>query len=99
MGQAVKSSSLLLARLCIAFEIRLPHKLALCGAIVALGFGLLLGTACGAKQQDVDWVTNINDTGFDPTPAGGLVTYQITVTNNCFDAAPGKSPLFPGASG
>jgi hypothetical protein len=31
----------------------------------------VLWAATAATAQDVDWVTNINDTGSDPTPAGG----------------------------
>ncbi len=51
----------------------------------------VLGAATNAQAQDVDWVTNINDTGSDPTPAGGVISYQVTVTNNGFDAAPANT--------
>ncbi|WP_333815249.1 DUF7507 domain-containing protein [Tabrizicola sp.] len=51
----------------------------------------LFSATAAATAQDVDWVTNINDAGSDPTPAGGLVTYQVTVTNNGFDDAPGNT--------
>jgi uncharacterized repeat protein (TIGR01451 family) len=60
------------------------------GAIVlalALGQVMVAGRA-DAQALDIDWIANINDTGFDPTPAGGTVNYAITVTNNGFDAAP-----------
>jgi ABC-type molybdate transport system substrate-binding protein len=53
-------------------------------------FGMVWASTA-VKAQDVDWVTNINDTGSDPTPAGGLITYQVTVTNNGFDAAPANT--------
>ncbi len=47
-----------------------------------------LGLAAPASAQNVDWLVNIDDTGFDPTPAGGDVEYLVEVDNNGFDAAP-----------
>ncbi len=44
--------------------------------------------AAPAAAQNVDWLVNIDDTGFDPTPAGGNVEYTVRVDNNGFDAAP-----------
>lgn len=42
-----------------------------------------------AANATVDWLVNINDTGFEPTPAGGTIGYAVSVTNNGFtDAAP-----------
>ena len=59
--------------------------------VAVLSLGLLLGTSINACAQDVDWVANITDAGSDPTPAGGLITYQVTVTNNGFDPAPANT--------
>lgn len=59
--------------------------------MAALVILAMLSATAAATAQDVDWVTNINDTGSDPTPAGGLVTYQVTVTNNGFDGAPANT--------
>jgi uncharacterized repeat protein (TIGR01451 family) len=47
--------------------------------------GLLLS---GAALAGVDWVVNNNDTGFDPVPAGGNITYTVRVSNNGNSAAP-----------
>lgn len=62
----------------------------LVGGVVAILLGLIvLATgARGAAAQAVDWVINLSDTGSDPTPAGGLVDYQITVANDGYAAAP-----------
>ncbi len=57
------------------------------GAFAVL-LAMLFAVAAPARAQDIDWIANINDTGFDPTPAGGTVTYNISVTNNGFDPAP-----------
>lgn len=51
----------------------------------------MVWASTAVKAQDIDWVTNINDTGSDPTPAGGLITYQMTVTNNGLDPAPANT--------
>ncbi|MFN3846697.1 MAG: SdrD B-like domain-containing protein, partial [Paracoccaceae bacterium] len=58
---------------------------------VLLILALLLAPVLGAGQavaQNVDWVVNLSDTGFDPTPAGGTVSYALTVENNGFSPAP-----------
>ena len=44
--------------------------------------------AASAQAQTVDWVVNIDDTGFDPIPAGGTIDYAITVANNGSGPAP-----------
>ncbi|MGB3247823.1 MAG: hypothetical protein WBB13_01535, partial [Tabrizicola sp.] len=51
----------------------------------------MVWASTAVKAQDIDWVTNINDTGSDPTQAGGLITYQMTVTNNGLDPAPANT--------
>ena len=40
-----------------------------------------------AKAQDVDWLVSITDGNVSP-PAGGVVAYQISVTNSGADPAP-----------
>jgi uncharacterized repeat protein (TIGR01451 family)/fimbrial isopeptide formation D2 family protein len=57
-------------------------------ARLTLAFLLVSAGAGAAKAQDVDWVLNLNDTGFDPTPAGGTIVYTATITNNGSDPAP-----------
>ena len=52
-----------------------------------LAAALVFG-AGAAAAQDIDWVVNVNDTGFDPIPAGGTIVYQLTVTNAGIDPAP-----------
>ena len=51
---------------------------ALVGILVFLVF------AGAAQAQDVDWLLSLDDTGFDPSPAGVTVTYDVSVTNNGF---------------
>lgn len=55
--------------------------------VVALMIGVIAG-AGNAQAQAVDWVTNIDDAGYDPMPAGGVVKYNITVFNNGTGPAP-----------
>ncbi|WP_177172490.1 DUF7507 domain-containing protein [Paracoccus alkenifer] len=43
-----------------------------------LGLGLLAG---GAHAQAAGLTLNINDAGFDPTPAGGSIEYSVRVDN------------------
>ncbi|WP_417248289.1 SdrD B-like domain-containing protein [Celeribacter sp.] len=44
---------------------------------------LLVTTVVAASQAlAYDLVLNVNDSGSDPTPAGGSVTYNVTVENN-----------------
>jgi uncharacterized repeat protein (TIGR01451 family) len=50
-----------------------------------------LASAGAAQAQNVDWVLNLDDTGFDPIPAGGTISYTATVANSGFDAAPGTT--------
>lgn len=60
----------------------------------ALTVLLLTFVVCpgAASAQNVDWALSLNDNGFDPTPsgpvpAGGTVTYTMTVQNGGLDAA------------
>lgn len=48
---------------------------------------LLLMTGAG-QAQNVDWLLNLEDTGYDPTPAGGSVLYTVRISNNGLDKAP-----------
>lgn len=50
-----------------------------------------LGFATVAQAQNVDWLVNIDDTGFDPVPAGGTIEYVIAVDNNGPQAAPANT--------
>ena len=50
-------------------------------------FSIFAGST-GAQSQAVDWLVNIDDTGFDPTPAGGTIDYTVDIDNNGFGAAP-----------
>jgi uncharacterized repeat protein (TIGR01451 family) len=54
----------------------------LCAA--AVGVFASTGTA---QAQDIDWIVNLNDLGADPTPAGGLITYNATIGNAGSDPA------------
>lgn len=49
--------------------------------------------APGAFAVDLQ-ITNLSDTGSDPTPAGGIVTYDITIENSAADTANGVFTLF-----
>jgi uncharacterized repeat protein (TIGR01451 family) len=49
---------------------------------------LAAGPVAQAQAQDIDWVVNINDTGSDPTPAGGTIAYGLTISNAGLDNAP-----------
>jgi uncharacterized repeat protein (TIGR01451 family) len=49
---------------------------------------LAAGLPAQAQAQDIDWVVNINDTGSDPTPAGGTISYGLTIGNAGLDNAP-----------
>ncbi len=67
-----------------------PARPSLLRCIGAAVFGsiLLVGTTGQAEAQDIDWVVNINDTGFDPTPAGGTIDYGLVIRNAGGDNAP-----------
>lgn len=57
------------------------------GAIVmVLGLGFAALVPNQAKAQDVDWVLNLEDTGYDPTPAGGLISYSLSISNSGLDS-------------
>ncbi len=52
----------------------------LTAGVLALAGGVLTPASASASAHDL--VLNVNDTGSDPTPAGGSVTYNVTVENN-----------------
>ncbi len=71
-----------------------------------------LASAEHARAQDnsgldVDWLLSIFDTGFDPSPAGGVIEYIVEIDNNGFDTAPATTvdinipadTIFEGTSG
>ena len=39
----------------------------------------------GAAQAQVDLVVNVNDSGSDPTPAGGTIVYNVSIENDSLD--------------
>lgn len=47
-----------------------------------------------AQAVDVDWLVNLDDTGFDPMNAGGTVVYQLSVSNAGTTAAPATTVTF-----
>lgn len=47
-----------------------------------------------AAWAGVDWVVNNDDTGFDPVPAGGNITYTVRIDNNGDTAAPATTLTF-----
>ncbi|WP_300038742.1 SdrD B-like domain-containing protein [uncultured Roseobacter sp.] len=53
-------------------------------SLVVLAF---LAFSSAAQAQNVDWLLNLDDTGFDPTAAGSTAQYNLTVTNNGFGPA------------
>ena len=56
------------------------RRAVLCAATALLT--TVVGGASALYAQDVDWVLNLNDIGFDPTIAGGTIQYSISVSNN-----------------
>jgi hypothetical protein len=51
----------------------------------------VLTTAFAAGEaRATDWVVNMNDTGYDPIPAGGTIVYDIKVANE--DLATATAP-------
>jgi uncharacterized repeat protein (TIGR01451 family) len=61
-------------------------------AVLLTVFFCALGAT--AAHAGPDWVLNINDTGSDPTPAGGTVVYNVTVNNDGNVAAPANTITF-----
>ncbi len=59
-----------------------------CLAALAMAAGMAAATPALA---DHDWIVNMNDTGSDPIPAGGVINYNVTVSNDGPDAAPASS--------
>ena len=58
---------------------------------IAILLIVMLGLSGAALAQNVDWLINIDDAGFDPIPAGGDIEYTIEVVNNGFDPAPANT--------
>ena len=63
------------------------HVLALAALLLA---SLVPQALFAAPAAAADWVLNLDDTGYDPTAAGGTVVYSITVGNG--------SPVAAGAT-
>lgn len=61
------------------------RQFALIGLIALLA---LFASQLPARAQAVDWLVNIDDAGFDPLPAGGVIDYVVDVDNNGFGTAP-----------
>jgi len=56
---------------------------------------VLLGISPSASQaQDVDWLVNVDNAGFDPIPANGTIEHSVSVLNNGTDAAPATTITF-----
>lgn len=53
-----------------------------CARDIARLLMLCAVVAAPAAWASVDWVVNNHDTGFDPVPAGGDITYVVRVSNN-----------------
>ncbi len=49
------------------------------------------GLAAGQALANPDWVVNIDDDGYDPTPLNGTVVYRVRVTNEDLRACPESS--------
>ena len=88
---------LCLVQVCNQFVSKIGDKAMLCNPISRakavfrlLAFILfsIIAISVSAQAQAVDWVVNIDDSGSDPIPAGGTITYNITVANNGNSAAP-----------
>jgi uncharacterized repeat protein (TIGR01451 family) len=85
---AIFAGDMMLARLsavdtiCV-LKTRMVQMLCLC-VISMLG---LFAVPNAAQAQNVDWLVNIDDSGFDPSPAGATIEYIVDVDNNGFDAA------------
>ncbi len=62
------------------------RRCAMAALSVLIIFMSTLFLATAAQAQDVDWLVNITDANLSP-PAGGIVPYQISVTNNGADPA------------
>lgn len=65
-------------------------KLGSSARAVLFALSLLVAGFAAGEARATDWVVNINDTGFDPIPAGGTVVYTVTVRND--DLATATAP-------
>lgn len=55
----------------------------------------LVGLAAApAQAQAIDWLVNIDDTGFDPISAGGTIEDALEIGNSGFDPAPATTVTF-----
>ncbi len=73
----------------------MQHRLPAIGKLRALSRGVAvsllvlgIGTAASAGASAADWVVNINDSNFDPSPAGSTVSYAVRVSNDSVTTAP-----------
>lgn len=57
-------------------------------ALLALAGLAALATPGAGQAQSVDWLVNIDDSGFDPSPAGATIEYVVDIDNNGFGNAP-----------
>lgn len=57
-------------------------------AALAAFLALVIWSTAAAQAQNVDWLVSVDDTGFDPSPAGGTIEYLVRIDNNGFDGAP-----------
>lgn len=58
-----------------------------------LGLVLWCGIAAGASAADLQ-ITDLSDSASDPTPAGGIVVYDITIENSASDTANNVITIF-----
>ncbi len=80
---------------CRAESVRRLGHAAARGAVVAMALALgLMAAPSAAQAQSVDWLVSVEDTGFDPIPAGGTVDYLVLIDNNGFDPAPATTMDF-----
>lgn len=57
-----------------------------------LGLAFVAASALAVQAQD--WTLNVNDSGFDPSPAGTVVEYQVRVNNNTHATTPEAAITF-----
>jgi uncharacterized repeat protein (TIGR01451 family) len=70
--------------------------------IANLLFSILISlfvTVSYAQAAGVDWLVNLNDTGSDPTSAGGVITHNISIINAGTQSAPANTFTFEIDSG
>ena len=60
---------------------RRPAAVRLLGLLALLCASLVPQVLLASPAAAADWVLNLDDTGYDPTAAGGTIVYSITVGN------------------